>query len=461
MEGWRSRFHFFPLFAVVVALFYYGPFLDNFFTFDDFKYMENMYRSRLDVMIGYGSLRIISNLSWWPLFALSGTNPFAYNLFALIVFTANGILLYFLLLRLFADRTISFLAAAFFITSSVGADAVLWKATNSSLISLFFYLSTLLCYTKYRQTQLRKYYFQSIALYAFAIFSKEEAASLPFIAALIDIVFFGGWLDKRGLLRRIAPFCALIIFYLAANAVVFNYLLGKRADPQTLFSLRPLYSLLGGSCAFFLAPDGFIRINSKPVYLTALFIALSFLLGGNRRLLLFGYLWIFFAFLPQSLTGLGQFEPRVMVNSISRYLYITSIGTGIVLAVVLHRLRDLVPVRVWYAIAGCVLVLFVWLHYPRVSERGEQWQSDGEVVKEFIVAMKRNMAQFPSPSYIFIEHRPTGTAFVQQALRAFYGNPQIYLVSKSSEVPADSHAALFSVDCWQAPQVQVQITPLR
>ena len=460
MEQRLSRFHLFPVVAIIAAVCYYWRFLDNFFAYDDFKYLENMYSGWSDVLIGYGSLRLISNLSWWPLFEICGFDPFGYNLFALIIFTLNAILLYFLLVRLLPDRVTAFLAAAFFVTGSAGVDAVFWKATDSSLISLFFYLSSLICYTDYRRSGERRRYFLSIALFFAAMFSKEEAASLPFMVALIDIFFFEGLREKRRLILRLLPFCAVVLFYLMANAFVFNYLLGGRAEPQKLFSFRPLHSLAGGFTVFFLSPDGFLRLNSSSVYMTALFMGLSLMVKPTRRLLVFGYLWIFLAFLPQSFTILGQFQPRVIVNSISRYLYITSIGSSVVFAAVLAGMRGVIPSRWWYVMAGMVLLLFVRVHYPEVRVRGQEWQSQGADVREFIAEVKQVMPSFPAPCQVHVVNAPTGRAFVQQAMRAFYGNPQIHWVN-SVEEATEEKGPLFLIHYRRLPGIPVQVVLVR
>jgi hypothetical protein len=461
MEGRWSRWHFFPFFAFAVAVLYFGPFLNNFFTFDDFKYLENMYLSWVQVLTGYSTLRLVSNLSWWPLFAMFGFDPVGYNVVALLLFTANACLLYFLLDRTLSDRATAFLASAFFVAGSAGVDAVFWKATNSSLISLFFYLSTLICYCNFRRTGARNQYFAALGLFVLAMFSKEEAASLPLIAALMDIVFFGAWQDKKGLIRRLLPFCFVIPVYLAANALVFNVLLGKQAEPQGLFLLRPLYSLVGGATAFYLGPDGFIKPNSLPVYLTALFIGLSFLLKGSRRLLLFGYGWIFLAFLPMSLTGLGQFEPRTIVNSISRYLYLTSIGSAVVFAVVLAGVRQWVPVRVWYGIAGSVILLFIWVHYPQVSARGEQWRYNGSVMRDFLAETKVKVPVFPAPASIYLVHRPGGYSFTEQALRGYYANPKITVLRREPKITDSIVGPVYYLDCWLDPKMNVQVVRVR
>ncbi|SNB44987.1 hypothetical protein [Geobacter sp. DSM 9736] len=457
----RRSFHIFPLFAVAIALLYYGRFLDNFFTFDDFKYLENMYRTRADVLIGYGSLRLLSNASWWPLFALSGFDPLGYNLFALILFTANAILLYVLLLRLIRDRQTAFLAAAFFVAGSVGADAIFWKATNSSLISLFFYLGSLILYVESRRDGSTGKFVTAFLLFAAAMFSKEEAASLPLVAAMVDILFLDGWRDRRGLAKRFTILSTVVFLYLAGNALVFNYLLNGQAEPQKLFRLRPLYSFLGGGTAFYLHPDGFIRVNSLPVYLTVLLIPVSFLIVRDRRLLLFGYLWVFLAFLPQSLTGLGQFEPRVIVNSVSRYLYITSIGSSIVFASILMRGRGILPKRWWYLLCAAVLVIFVFFHYQRVKVRGELWMKYGNDMKEFVAEMKRVVPALSGKCHVHVVNGPGGRAFIQQALRAFYANPEIYWIDDPEQTGVPAGEPVFVVLYQVRPEDPLQVFQVR
>ncbi len=141
----------FSLASVAVAFIYYGPFLNNFFYLDDFKYIENIFRGPLDVLLGYNSLRLLSNTLWWPLYSIAGFNPFIFNLYSLVLYSANAVLLYLFLSKLLNDRGYVLLAGAFFLLNAVGCDAVFWKAASSGLLSLFFYLLTLYTYLDYRR----------------------------------------------------------------------------------------------------------------------------------------------------------------------------------------------------------------------------------------------------------------------------------------------------------------------
>ncbi|KAF0219259.1 MAG: hypothetical protein FD174_2345 [Geobacteraceae bacterium] len=440
-----QKVHLFPVVAAVIAFLYYGRFLDNFFTFDDFKYLENMFRGPMDVMLGYGQLRLVSNASWWPLFEISRFNPFGYNLFALFLYFFNAVLLYVFLFRLLHDKATAFIVSTIFVASGVGADAVFWKATNSSLISLFFYLLTLTIYVNYRRTNKGRHLVLSVGLFVLAMFSKEEAASLPFIIAVIDLLFFNGREDKAGVIRRVAPYAAIILFYMLANAYIFNYLLHTQADPAKLFRFRPIYSLIGGGTAFYLAPDGFVRLDDPFVYVTALLIPVSLIFVKEKKLLIFGYAWVFFTFLPQSLTGLGQFEPRVIVNSISRYLYITSIGSSLVFGAVLTGIRERFPGKVRFAVCSLFLTAFVWINYSRVQSRGNEWRASGAPVEDFIYSLKGVMPAFPDRAHVHVVNSPTGRAFIQQAMRAFYGTPDILWVDDPRTVSLKAGDSLFVI----------------
>ncbi len=453
----------FVVVAITVTTLYYWQFIGNFFSFDDFKYLENMYVGFSSVALGYGALRLVSNLSWWPLFQVSGLEPAGYNLFALFLHIANATLLFAMLLRLLGDRTIAFLAGTFFVASVAGADALLWKATNSSLFCLLFYLLALDRYIASRQTGEKKPFIAALVLFGLAMFSKEEAASFPLVIVACELIFFKGWDDKAGLMRRVAPFAAVIVGYMVLNAVVFDLIMQRQAEPARLFKLRPLYSLLGGGTVFYLGPDGFINPHHPLVYVSAAFVAVSVLFVKERRLLFFGYLWIFCAFLPQSFTGLGQFEPRNLVNSISRYLYITSIGSAVVYTAILCDLRKRMGHRWWQSLSLLCLVVFFWFNYGRVTARGNEWRQQGEPMKVFLTEIRKSIPQFPPKSYLFVNNPPAGRAFVQQGLRAFYGNPDItWIVDPATFRPKPGDTALL-IDClWQQDgNVKLDFYPLQ
>jgi len=213
------------LFLLAGTFIFYRSFLDNFFVYDDFKYLENMYRGPLSVLFGYGNVRFVSNLVWWPLHAIAGNNPFAYNLFSVVLHAVNAMVLFCLLGHLTKNREFSSICAALFCFYSTGCDAVLWKSANNTLLASLLYLLTLNLYVMYRQHGIHKYLLASLSCFVLAIFSKEDAASIPFIIILIEIIFFRGIDNFQSAIRKTVPFVVIIVVY-----IIVYLLAGKFTD---------------------------------------------------------------------------------------------------------------------------------------------------------------------------------------------------------------------------------------
>lgn len=417
------------LFAAAVTFFYYGRFMDNYFVFDDYGLIEHVIEGPAAVLLGYGNmLRFVVNSVWWPLYRFSGFDPFGYNLFSAVLYLLNPVLLYFLIAKLFNDRKLAFLAGVIFAAGGIGADAVLWKAANGTLLNLFFYLLTLYTYIAYRQSNRKGFLATSLTLFLLATFTKEESASLPLIIVLIEALFFNGLADKKGVIRRIAPYCAIIVAYLLVNYIVIYHIVQGQSELVKHSRLRPLWSLFAPWTVFFLSPDGLLQLNDPRIYITALLIPLSFLLVREKKLLLFGYGWVFLAFLPQSLSTLSRFDAPYIFNSISRHLYVPSVGSSFVFSVLLLGLKEKFSPRVHVVLCTVFVFLFISLNYKRVRERGEEWREHGEPMARFLYSLKEAMPEFPENSYVHVIDAPVGRAYVQQSLRAFYQNPKIFWV---------------------------------
>jgi hypothetical protein len=218
---------------------------------------------------------------------------------------------------------------------------------------------------------------------------------------------------------------------------------------MSVASIRPLYSLLGAWTVFFIGPEGRLSLADPMIYITALAIPFTFFLVNNRRLLLLGYGWVFCAFLPQSLSGQSQFQGDMLVNSLSRHLYLPSIGASLVLALLLVSLREKISLRLFSGICIIALGIYCSINYMRVHERGTRWQREGEYVARFIHEIKRILPVIPPNSYITVSNPPEGRAFIQASLRAFYRNPGIYWKDSFPELmmaPADAYGISVEYD---------------
>lgn len=438
------------LFAASVSWVYFAPFVNNYFVYDSFRYISNLFAGPKTVMLGYNAFRLVSNFIWYPLYALSGFDSTGYNIFNDVLYALNAVLLYFLTLKLWGEKEFSLLAAALFALNATASDAVFWHMSLSTLLCTVFYLLTLTAYVIYRKEGKRNYWYLAFVLYIIAMFTKEDAASLPFIVILLEVFYFGKLTDFKDLLRRVIPFCLVVISYLIISNSVF-YLVGVVPETVKFFKVRPLYSLLGGYTALFLDPKGGVNpVFTNPyIYLTVIAVIGSFFFVSNRKLLLFGYLWIMMTFLPQSFSAIGQLDPNIIFNSISRLLYLPVVGVSIVYALLLLQLKQVFSPKIAWSAIGVVLALFLWLNYSRVQSRGVEWRDEAEPGRVFLIELRKIVPEFPPNTFFFVFNRPTGRAYMQQSLRAMYGNQTItWIVDPSTYVPRLGDTAILMGVNW-------------
>jgi hypothetical protein len=437
---------------LAVSLMYFWPFRDNFFVYDDFAMIEHVIAGPAAVLKGYNNiLRVVASALLWPLFAVSGHDPFGYNLFCFSLYVVNAFLFYFFCKELFQDSKIAVWATLFFVASAVGCDAVFWKAAYSTLLNVTFYFLTLILYIRFRREGRVCLYWFSIAIFFLAVLSKEESASLPFIIVAIEVLVFGNKPDLKTVFR-IMPYCLLIIAYLAANYIIIYHVLKGQSELVKHSGFRPLQTLLAPWTAFFMAPDGRLSGGDIRIYLAALLIPAGILVSGNKKYYLFALAWVFLSFMPQSLSTLSQFEPKYVFNSVSRHLYLPSAGVALAFAFVLLHVRSLVPVRFMHLASALVLSGYLFFNYERVQERGRVWAADGEPARTFLVELKKIIPTFPRDSYVLVSNAPTGRAYVQQSLRAFYMNDSInWIVDQTKFIPQPGMSVFFINCMWASP----------
>lgn len=433
-------------FITGISTIYYGRYLDNFFALDDFKYLENVITSHLSILLGYNAqLRIVSNFAWYPTYLISGVNPFGYNLVNIIVNAVNTFLLYLIIFRLTDRRQLALTTSILFISSASAADAVLWKMSISTLLSTLFFLITLFFYIDYRNTGTKGKYLLSLCAYLFAMFSKEDAASLPFVVILLELFFFDGLSNKLSVMKRITPFIAIIIGYLCTSYLIFHYL-GLQSESAKFFKIRPLYSLLGGFTSLFIKPDGHLTFENWLLYMVLLIILIGFTIG-DKKMYLFGSIWIVLSFLPSSLTSIVNFNPANCANSISRILYLPSIGSAFVIAISLDAMRRRWSSWISKSILSALLVVLIGFGYSRVHERGEYFLQQGGYCFRFIAVLKFLVPYLPSHSYVAVSNSPTSVFFTQSILRTFYGDPTLQFTENPHGIKLQTMDSVYYVKC--------------
>ena len=425
----------FALLAFVIIILYYIPFIGNFFLYDDFRMIENLFSGIGATLLGYNTIRVVANLSFAPLYFISGFNPLAYNVFNITLHFVNSLLVFFFINYLFKSTTLSILTGIIFVASGVASDAIFWKISNATLLSLTFCLVTLILYIRWRQEHRRSFYLWSILTFFLGMFSKEDAATLPLLIIFIDLFFLDGWKEEKiSVILRVVPYTIIVASYLLI-AQILIWIFGINLEAFTVFfKFRPLYSLFGGYTVFFLHPAGYLDLWSPSIYITGVLILLSFFFVKERRLLWLGYGWIFISFIPSSLMSFGRFDAPYMVNSVSRYLYMPSVGSSIVFAVILSSFKVRFTNKVFSIVLAIFFIIYISTNYKMVHDRGEQRYGQGMLMERFLYSLREVQPTFPENSYVHVVNGPASRAYIQQSLRAFYGNPKIYWVDNPDNV---------------------------
>lgn len=419
----------------LISFFYYAPFLDNFFVWDDFWLLDNATGDLYKVLFGWQNLRVVGNLILGFNHLIAGYDPTTFTLIGITAHIVNSVLLYIFLCTLSEDRLFSFISTIIFAASGVFSDAIFWRAAFLTFTGFFFYIFVLYLYVKWKKSGQTVYQTLAMTMFVFAIFNKESAASIPFAIIFIELIFFKGKENLPLIIKRVTPYFAIIILFIALSKSASHFLGMYQEQLERFLSFRPLHTLFSGYSAFYIAPGGFFSWTDPGLYLFLLFIPLSFIMTNNKKWLYLGYGWIFITFIPQSLSAVGMYSPKYLFNSLSRSLYLPAVGPAIVFTLCLLSFKERFQFKYFVLICCIFFTCFVSINYGRVQSRGNEWRKSGPHMKRFIYALKKVIPDFPKNSYIHVVNAPTGRAYVQRSLRGFYKTNDIFWVDNPTRFP--------------------------
>ena len=225
---------------VVVA---YFPVTQAGFVYDDFIFVESRAVHELS---GIGDIwltpRHIGNEGhYWPMvyttfwieYRLWGLDPTGYHVVNVLLHLVNSLLVWLLLRRLGVPG--AWLAGAVFAVHPLHVESVAWIIERKDVLSALFYLTAILAWLRSQETDDRRLYGLSFALFVAGLLSKSVVVTLP--AALLILIWW-----KRGRLTRsdlfhTAPFFAVglcvtladYVYYRSIESVDFGYSIVERA----------------------------------------------------------------------------------------------------------------------------------------------------------------------------------------------------------------------------------------
>lgn len=144
---------------------------------------------------------------------------------------ADTILLFFIILTLFRNRTLALCTALIFLTHPIQVETVVYVNSLGDSLSVFFMFASIYLYLKYRLSKqsalMSRFYYLSVALFPLALLSKESGILLPCFIGICDFIILN---PQRSFLQRIViilrsiwPFALLAAVYILLRATKLNF----------------------------------------------------------------------------------------------------------------------------------------------------------------------------------------------------------------------------------------------
>lgn len=328
--------------------------------------------------------------------ALWGFNPAGYHIQNILWHTANGLLVYFLLLRIGLSGGLAFATALLFSVHPINVESVAWISGRKELLCLFFQLLSIYAFLGAfgceRRVE-RRAYALSLAAAALALMSKQTAVILPallLIASVLRFFQFSEAIPWRRLLLWITPHIALVFaFTLFHSGVIerlgYEFQIGEHFDPgargeaYTFLSalLTPL-ATLGRSLYLCLLPLDLTIEHAYPPVLSiwdarwllgafslALGAALAWRLRRDAPAVCAGLVWFAAAWAPTS----GALPITYLIAE--RYLYVPAVGYCLAIVALTGYFLKTRPQWIAPALIAATLLLGV-----RAVDRVFDWRDE-------------------------------------------------------------------------------------
>ena len=206
------------IFFAAIIFFTYSSVLNHeFINYDDPDYVTDnpMVQAGLTPESIVWAFTSLNFSNWHPVtwlshmldYQLYGNDPAGHHLTSLILHIANAILLFLVFFRMTREAWKSGCVAALFAFHPLNVESVTWISERKNVLSFFFFLLTLLAYTKYANNKRLKTYLLVFSFFVLGLMAKPMLVTLPFVLLLIDF-----WPLRRVTLENSLKAVAPLIF---------------------------------------------------------------------------------------------------------------------------------------------------------------------------------------------------------------------------------------------------------
>ncbi len=319
--------------------------------------------------------RPLDTLSYMLDHYLWGLNPFWYHLENLLLHALVAMLFYLLLLEVFGDIRLAFIASVFFAVYPVNAEAVDFISARNTLLCAAFTMASLLFLAK----DGRKWTALSLVAYLLALFSKEPAVVLPFFFISLGLTA-GRPFGKRELKLKkgvLGGFFAVTAVYFMIRHLVLGAFIAKHGISLSFSRLKLIAAVFFEHFRLFVFPFKLNALYTRqaisfapfkaaaviPVVLLLVYLSLDKKTPDPVRA---GAQWIFWGLLPVS--NIVKIPSAPVAE---RFQYTIIFGFVLILA---YLLAGLAQKKAALGIT-VITVLFIALGI-RTFERNLVWRDD-------------------------------------------------------------------------------------
>ncbi len=347
--------------------------------------------------------------NWHPLAWLShmmdcqlfGARAGGHHFTSVLLHTATTLLLFTLLKRLTGFIWRSAAVAALFAWHPLHVESVAWVAERKDVLCAFFWMLTLLAYTRFTENKSTARYFTALGVFTLALMAKPMAVTLPFVLLLLDFWPLGRIKNEKSKLKNVWPLVLEKAPFLALSAGA--CWLTLQAQQIAIVSTAGL-TLPQRFAHTLVAYDHYFRATFFPVNLAvyypyvisldagtvivsgivlALITVLALMNWRQRPWIIFGWLWFLGTLVP--VIGLVQVGDQAWAD---RYTYLPLVGLFVSLVwLAAEIIKNKNGARALAGVAGVAMLIMTSVQLSHWKNTWTLFDHANKVTKENYMAI--------------------------------------------------------------------------
>jgi hypothetical protein len=428
-----------PVLVILLALMAYFPAVDNFFTWDDFLWLQRsatLFQNPAQILqVDVIYFDPLVYLSFWLNYLLAPFDYRWYHAVDIAIHAANGLLIWHLVRRLTSDHHAAIASSLIFTVSFATVDAVVWSSSRVDLISVFFSLLALIAYQSYLADKTKQSLIFSVVAYILALAAKGT----PVVILPVIIFMLAQNNVVKQLWRSLIPFVLITGVYLSALIVK---LAGVDKGLSQTGTMMPNIKNLIMSFAGLFVPERFVAQGLYASFvIAALLVAFIACFGGAvplRRTRILGLAIIVAGLLPVIVLKEFKLSTTInnagyLLNSPSHRIYLASVG----MAIFYGALFGEVTRRTRWKLVGYTLfsLLIVWSMYE-IRLREKLWAGSARYISASVEGLAKFKGKIHENSAVGLVNFPMSRGFMRPVMFLYCGVENVLLLPMG-HIPED------------------------